>query len=290
MTVFDHLAPHERPELLRFCGYTAGLAEADIVAFGVPFDSSSSFRPGSRFAPAEMRRDSWGLESWSPQLKRDLEDHKVHDAGDLELPFGSTEEALRIVRQTCTAILKADKTPVMIGGEHTLSLAAIEALVAVYPDLHLLHFDAHTDLRPDYLGVRYSHASVIRRIYEVLGEKRIHSLGVRSGLASEFSFAEEKLDFHPFDLSEMDLAVKNIGSAPVYVSLDLDVLDPSVMPGTGTAEPGGVSYQEMVAAIYHLESLNPVGCDIMELAPSLDPSGASTAVAVKLLREMILML
>ncbi len=290
MSVFEHLPPQERPELLRFCGYTAELAEADIVVFGAPFDSSSSFRPGSRFAPAEMRRDSWGLESWSPQLKRDLENHNVHDAGDVELPFGSTEQALRIVRQIFKAIITADKTPVMIGGEHTLSLAAVEALAAVYPDLHFLHFDAHTDLRPDYLGVSLSHASVVRRIYEILGKNRIHSLGVRSGLPSEFSFAQENLDFYPFDLSQLDLAVQNIGTAPVYVSLDLDVLDPSVLPGTGTAEPGGVSYREMVAAIYQLSALNIVGCDLMELAPLLDPSGASTAVAVKLLREMILML
>lgn len=290
MSVFGHLSLQERPALLRFCGYTATEAEADIVVFGAPFDSSSSFRPGSRFAPAEMRRDSWGLESWSPELKRDLEDHKVHDAGDLELPFGSTEEALRLVRQSCSAITKAGKTPVMIGGEHTLSLGAVEALLEYYPDLHLLHFDAHTDLRTDYLGVRNSHASVIRRIYELLGDKRIHSLGIRSGLAEEFSFAEEKLDFHPFDLSGIEDAVRNIGAAPLYISLDLDVLDPSVLPGTGTAEPGGVTYKEMAAALYRLEALNIVGCDIMELAPSLDPSGASTAVAVKLLREMILLL
>lgn len=290
MAIFDHLPAPERPALLRFCGYAATEAEADIVVFGAPFDSSSSFRPGSRFAAAEMRRDSWGLESWSPRLKRDLEDHKVHDAGDLELPFGSTKEALRIVRQSCAAISEAGKTPVMIGGEHTLSLGAVEALLEFYPDLHLLHFDAHTDLRPDYLGVRNSHASVIRRIYELLGKNRIHSLGIRSGLAEEFTFAEENLDFHPFDLSGIGAAVKNIGTAPVYVSLDLDVLDPSVLPGTGTAEPGGVSYQEMLAAVYQLEGLNIVGCDMMELAPLLDISGASTAVAVKLLREMILLL
>ncbi|MDD4323529.1 MAG: agmatinase [Eubacteriales bacterium] len=290
MTVFYHLPLQERPELLRFCGYTAGLTEAAIVVFGAPYDSSSSFRPGSRFAPAEMRRDSWGLESWSPQLKRDLEDHNVHDAGDLELPFASSEEALRIVRQTCAAVAHAGKIPLMIGGEHTLTLSAIAALLDLHPDLHLLHFDAHTDLRTDYLGVELSHASVIRRIYELLGEKRIHSLGIRSGLAEEFTFAEKNLDFHPFDLSGMEEAVLNIGSAPVYVSLDLDVLDPSVMPGTGTAEPGGVSYEDLVAAIYKLENLNIVGSDMMELAPSLDPSGASTAVAVKLLREMILVL
>lgn len=290
MTLFDHLPPQERPALLSFCGCTATEEEANIVVFGAPYDSSSSFRPGSRFAPAEMRRDSWGLESWSPQLKRDLEEQKVHDAGDLELPFGSTEEALRLVRQSCTAILQAGKIPVMIGGEHTLSLAAVAALLASYPDLHLLHFDAHTDLREDYLGVRNSHASVIRRIYELLGDKRIHSLGIRSGLAEEFAFAEEKLDFHPFDLSGIGEAVKNIGRAPVYISLDLDVLDPSVLPGTGTAEPGGVSYQELLAAVYQLEDLNIVGCDIMELAPLLDPAGASTAVAVKLLRELMLLL
>lgn len=290
MTVFDHLPAHERPDLLRFCGYTATLSEAEYVVFGAPFDSTSSFRPGSRFAPAEMRRDSWGLETWSPQLKRDLEDRRVHDAGDLELPFGETGEALRMVQQICAAILQAEKTPIMLGGEHTLSLGAVRAAIEAYPDLHLLHFDAHTDLRPDYLGVEYSHASVIRRCYDLLGKKRIHSLGIRSGLAEEFAFAEENLDFHPFDLSGLHAAMELIGSAPVYVSLDLDVLDPSVMPGTGTAEPGGVSYQEMLKAIYQLEGLNIVGCDLVELTPPLDLSGASTAVAVKLLRELILVL
>ncbi len=273
-----------------FCGCEAPYENSRFVIFGAPFDGQTSFRPGARFAPDAMRRESWGLESYSPLLDRDLEDIGVADVGDLELPPGSTVESLRRVEKAVEIFLKDGKIPVMVGGDHSMTFGAIRAAVNRYPDLHIVHFDAHTDLRENYLGDPLSHGSVIRRAYELLGDGRIHSFGIRSGLREEFAFAREHMDFHPFTLEDIAMSIEKIGDAPVYVTIDLDVLDPSVCPGTGTPEPEGVSFSELRRALTILGKLNIVGTDLMELSPPCDSSGASTAVACKLLREWLLMI
>lgn len=272
-----------------FIGCADPYSEADTAIFGAPYDSTTSFRPGTRFAAQAMRPDSWGLETWSPYQDKDLDDYRICDMGDLELPFGQNEEALSLIEAQADALYVDGKQPVMIGGEHSVTLGAVRAAYKHHPRLRLIHFDAHTDLRDDYLGNPYSHASVIKRCWDILGDGRIHSFGIRSGLKEEFQWAKDHLDFHPFEvIGAADLPAEIPTGTPVYVTVDLDVLDPSVFPGTGTPEPGGVSFRELHEALISLRSLNVVGFDLVELSPHYDSSGVSTAVASKLLREMLL--
>ena len=262
---------------------------AKIVLFGAPFDSTTSFRPGTRFASRVMRSESFGLETYSPYLDKDLSDAKFYDAGDLELTFGDTKQALSDIKQFAKRILDEKKIPFLIGGEHLVSLPAIEAAADKYPDLRLIHFDAHTDLRDDYLGAKLSHATVIRRAYDVLGEGRIAQFGIRSGEREEFIFGKEHTNLHPFNFDGLEGHLKEIEGRPVYFTIDLDVLDPSVFPGTGTPEAGGVGFMELLnAAMLVIEKSKVVALDMVELSPHYDISGASTAVALKLLREMLI--
>ncbi len=273
-----------------FLGCEAQWEDARIVIFGAPFDSTTSFRPGTRFASKVMRGESFGLETYSPYQNLDLEEAAILDSGDLELCFGDTELALKDIEERAAEILEAGKLPFMIGGEHLVTLGAVRAAVKKYPDLHILHFDAHTDLREEYLGTRLSHASVIRRVWDLVGDDRIWQLGIRSGMREEFQWAKEHTHLSPFDLHAMPEALAALQGKPVYFTIDLDVMDPSVFPGTGTPEYGGVSFKELLAAALLGCGLNVVGCDLVELSPAYDQSGASTAAALKIMREMLLKL
>jgi agmatinase len=271
-----------------FIGCDKEYKDADIVIFGAPFDSTTSFRPGTRFASKVMRSESFGLETYSPYQDKDLCDINVFDGGDLELPFGNTERVLDEISAMTKTILNDEKIPVMIGGEHLVTLGSVREVAKKYPDLHIIHFDAHTDLREDYLGEKLSHATVIRRCHDILGDKRIFQFGIRSGEKYEFEFAKEHNFINKFDLNGLDEAIEAIGDKPVYFTLDLDVLDPSIFPGTGTPEAGGVSFNELLQAIIKIGKLNIVGADVNELSPVYDQSGVSTAVACKVLRELLL--
>ncbi|QUH26576.1 agmatinase [Serpentinicella alkaliphila] len=271
------------------CDYD--VEEAEIVMFGAPYDGTSSFRPGSRFAASRIRIDSYGLETYSPYLDLDLLDRKVHDAGDLEFAFGNRETVLDMIKTFVDSIYKAGKFPLMIGGEHLITLPAVEAAVKYYDDLVILHFDAHTDLRTDYLGETKSHATVIRNIWEFLGDGRIHQFCIRSGLKEEFDWAAQgHTNLNKFNYDNLEEVVNNIKNKPVYVTIDLDVLDPSIFPGTGTPEPGGISFSDLMKIIKIMSVLNIVGVDVVELSPDYDPTGVSTAVASKVIREMLLVL
>ena len=277
------------PNIMNFIAAEADFDEARAVIFGAPFDGTTSFRPGTRFGPGAIRAESDGIETYSPYQNKDLEDIAVFDSGDLLLPFGNTEAVLEEICARTAEILEAGKMPVMLGGEHLVTLGAVRAMVQKYPELHIIHFDAHTDLRDDYLGERLSHATVIRRCHDLLGDGRIHQLGIRSGERAEWDFAFAHTDFHPFNVKDVLDVVLALGSdVPVYVTLDLDVLDPSLFCGTGTPEAGGVFFQDLEEALLALEALNVVGFDMNELSPHYDASGVSTAVACKVLREMLL--
>lgn len=273
-----------------FLGCDCDYEDADIVLFGAPFDSTTSYRPGARFGSRAIRAESYGLETYSPYQDKDLNDYRVFDSGELELCFGSAEAALADVQERTQVILNDGKRPVMLGGEHLLTLGAVRALLERYPDLCIIHFDAHTDLREDYLGAPLSHASVIRRCWELLGDHRIWQFGIRSGERAEFMWAKDHTFLRPFDFEGLAQAVQAIGSRPVYFTLDLDVLDPAFFCGTGTPEAGGVSFLSLLEAIKTVCTGNVVGCDVMELAPPLDQSGASTALACKVVRELLLAL
>lgn len=272
-----------------FIAAEAAFDDARAVLFGAPFDGTTSFRPGTRFGPQAIRAESDGIETYSPYQNKDLEDIAVFDSGDLLLPFGNTEAVLSMIEARTQEILDAGKMPVMIGGEHLVTLGAVRAMVKKYPDLHIIHFDAHADLRDDYLGECLSHATVLRRSWDLFGDGRIHQFGIRSGERSEFEFALEHTDFHPFNVKDVLDVVLALGDkVPVYVTLDLDVLDPSLFCGTGTPEAGGIFFQDLEEALLALEALNVVGFDMNELSPHYDASGVSTAVACKVLREMLL--
>ncbi len=275
-----------------FIGCDSEYDEAKIVLFGAPFDSTTSFRPGARFGSAAMRHESFGIETYSPYQDEDLEDYNVFDSGDMELCFGSANEALSDIEKRAETILNDGKLPLLIGGEHLVTLGAVRAVAKKYEDLHIIHFDAHADLRDDYLGVKLSHACVIRRCHELVGDGHIHQFCIRSGERDEFRFANEHTDMHRFDFTGLDEVVETLkkDNVPVYFTIDLDCLDPSAFPGTGTPEAGGVSFMQLLSAIEKVSEANIVGVDVNELAPMLDTSGASTAMACKVLRELMLAL
>ena len=272
-----------------FIGFENSFEESKAVLFGAPFDGTTSFKPGARFAPSAMREDSWGLESYSPYLEKDLEDLKLFDYGNLELPFGDKKNALRMIQEHVQKIIDANKIPVMIGGEHLVSLALVKALSKKYDDLNIIHFDAHTDLREDYLGEALSHATVLRRIYDQVGDGKVNQFCIRSGLKEEFEWAKKHTHLEKFTYNTLDSCVRRLKNKPVYITIDLDVFDPSVFPGTGTPEPGGIDFHDMINIIQTLSKLeNVVGMDVVELSPKYDASGVSTAVACKTLRELVL--
>ncbi len=273
-----------------FIGCEADYLDSDVVLFGAPFDGTASFRPGTRFGPSAIRNESFGIETYSPYCDRDLSEMKIFDGGDLELPFGNPQKALDMIYENTKAILDDGKIPVMLGGEHLISYGSVKAVYEKYPDLQVIHLDAHTDLREEYLGEKLSHASVMRLIWEFLGDKKIHQFGIRSGEKVEFDFAKKHTNLHKFDLEGFEEIKSKCKDIPLYFSLDLDVLDPSIFWGTGTTEAGGVTFKELMKVILQLKDLNIVGCDINELSPHYDNSGASTAVACKVTREILLQL
>lgn len=271
-----------------FIGCESEYIDANIVIFGAPFDSTTSFRPGTRFASKAIRNDSFSIETYSPYQDKDLTDISVFDGGDLELSFGNPKKALKQIEDYTAQIISDDKIPVMIGGEHLVSLGAIKAVSEKYKNLKIIHFDAHTDLRQDYLGEELSHATVMRRVWELVGDNNIFQFGIRSGEKEEFEWAKSHIFTNKFNFEGLSEVIKSIDGNPVYFSIDLDILDPSIFPGTGTPDAGGVTFKELLNACFEVSKLNIVGLDINELSPIYDQTGASTAVATKLLRELLL--
>lgn len=281
-----------KPNVENFIGCDSDYSAAKIVLYGAPFDSTTSFRPGARFGPAAMRHESFGLETYSPYQDADLTDCAVFDSGDMELCFGSSEAALADIEARAAEILADGKLPLLLGGEHLVTLGAVRAAVKKYPNLHIIHFDAHADLRDDYLGAKLSHACVIRRCHELVGDGRIHQFCIRSGEREEFAFAKEHTQMQKFTFDGLEETVAQLKAdgTPVYFTIDLDCLDPAVFAGTGTPEAGGVSFVQLLAALRCVCTGNVIGADVNELAPMLDASGVSTATACKVLRELLLAL
>lgn len=272
-----------------FIGCDNEYDESRIVIFGAPFDGTTSYRPGTRFAAAAMRNESTGIETYSPYQDRDLEDYNIFDGGDLEFVFGNPAKNIAIIKEYVSELLKDNKIPAMIGGEHLVTLGAVQAVAEKYNDLHIIHFDAHADLRDDYLGEKLSHATVLHRVWDIVGDNKIFQFGIRSGEKGEFEFAKNHTYMNKFDMKTLDEVIAKLKNKPVYITIDLDVLDSSVFPGTGTPEAGGITFKELINAIMLFQNLeNIVAFDINELSPMLDASGASTACACKVLREMLL--
>ncbi|WP_317407317.1 agmatinase [Fournierella massiliensis] len=274
-----------------FMGCDKGPRFASTMLFGAPFDSTTSYRPGTRFGSAAIRHESYGIESYSPYQNKDLEDANVIDLGDLELCFGDVNKALDRIEERTRHVLHASKRPFMLGGEHLVTLGAFRAVAAMYPDVHIIHFDAHADLRDDYLGAKLSHACVLRRCWELVGDGRIHQFGIRSGDREEFAWGRTHVSTRRFDFEGLEETLNQLEGKPVYFTVDLDVMDPSIFPGTGTPEPGGVTFDALRQAVTLVCSrAKVVGCDVNELSPHYDQSGVSTIVACKIVREMLLAL
>ncbi|CAI3460623.1 agmatinase [Enterococcus cecorum] len=276
------------PNIETFIACESSYEDAQTVLFGAPYDSTTSYRPGTRFASRAIRSESFGLETYSPYQDKDLEEIQVFDSGDLELSFGRVDLALADIKARTQTILADNKRPFMIGGEHLVTLPAVEATFEKYPDLQVIQFDAHTDLREAYLDAKLSHATVIRRIHDFLGDGKIHQFGIRSGERAEFQFAKEHTNLHKYNLDGLKETVAALKDTPVYLTIDLDVFDPGVFPGTGTPEAGGIFFMEFVESLKLISQLNIVALDVNELSPTLDQSGASTALACKVVRELLL--
>lgn len=262
--------------------------EAKIIILGCPYDGTSTFRPGARFGPSSIRRASWGIETYSPYFSLDLEEIPIHDMGDLEFPLGEKKTSLDLIRKAIKSILSAKKIPVSLGGDHLITLPIIEELFKIYPDLHLIQIDAHTDLRDNYLGEKLSHSTVMKRILEILGNERIFQIGIRSGSEEEFKLAKKINSIKPPIKAEMKKIVRSIKNKPIYVTVDLDAIDPSLIPGVGTPEPGGLTFQQFISILNEFKYLNIVGFDIVELTPDYDHTQVSSITASIILREMIL--
>lgn len=277
---------------LSFQSCDAEYNDSNVVIFSAPLDTTTSFRPGTRFAGNAIRVESMGIEWYSPYKEMNLKDYQTSDIGDLNIPMGHVERSLDIIYQTAKNILADNKKVMMIGGEHLVTYPVVKAYHEIYPNLKIIHLDAHTDLRDEFMGMKLSHATVIKRCYDLLGDRQIYQFGIRSGDKHEFDFAKNGHTYmEKFSIDTLSQIVDEIKDSPVYITIDLDVLDPSVLPGTGTPEPGGISFKELLQATKIFEKLNHVvGADIVELAPKIDPTDVSTAVAAKLLREMVLLL
>lgn len=261
------------------------------VIYGMPMDFTVSFRPGSRFGPPRIREVSIGLEEYSPYLDRSLEDITYFDAGDLLLPFGNAARSLDIIGDFVRGVLADGKMPVGLGGEHLCSWPIFQEVYAKYPDLAIIHFDAHADLREQYEGEPLSHSTPLRKAAGLIGGKNIYQFGIRSGSREEWQFGKENVNFYPFEVLEpLKKVLPSLAGRPVYLSIDIDVLDPSCAPGTGTAEAGGITSKELLEAVHAIarSDVNVVGCDLVEVAPAYDPTEQTQIVASKVIREMLL--
>ncbi|MFF2447286.1 agmatinase [Neobacillus sp. NPDC058068] len=266
--------------------------ESQVVLYGMPMDWTVSYRPGSRFGPSRIREVSIGLEEYSAYLDRELDEVKYFDAGDIPLPFGNAQRSLDLIEEFVDQILAAGKFPLGMGGEHLVSWPVMKAVYKKYPDLAIIHFDAHTDLRENYEGEPLSHSTPIRKIAELIGPKNVYSFGIRSGMKEEFEWAKQNgMHISKFEVLEpLKEILPTLAGRPVYVTIDIDVLDPAHAPGTGTVDCGGITSKELLASIHAIarSEVNVVGGDLVEVAPIYDPSEQTANTASKLLREMLL--
>ena len=272
-----------------FMGSRRDPAGCRVGLFGVPYDGTTSFQPGTRFGPAAIREVSQGLETYCPQLDLDLEDLAYADLGAVDIPFGAPEPVVNAVQQATTAVLDLGLSPLMLGGEHSISSGAVAAVANQHPDLVLVQLDAHADLREEWLGARHSHACAMRRCLEVLPSGDLLQLAIRSGTRSEFHelhSSGRRMD----DVQALRDAMAPWTGRPIYLTVDLDWFDPAVLPGTGTPEPGGFLWRDFAAVVDVLSGHRLVAGDVVELAPQLDSSGVSSVLAAKVTRSLILLL
>ncbi|WP_430790126.1 agmatinase [Virgibacillus flavescens] len=266
--------------------------KAQAVIYGMPMDWTASFRPGARFGPGRIREASIGLEEYSPYMDKHLEEVAYFDAGDIPLPFGNAERSLVLIEEYIDQLLSHGKFPLGLGGEHLVTWPVIKAMHRQHPDMAFIHIDAHADLRLEYEGEVLSHSTPVRKVCELIGAENVFSFGIRSGMREEFQFAKESgMHMSKFHVAEpLRKILPTLSGRKVYVTIDIDVLDPAFAPGTGTAEAGGISSSELLEAIQLISDsdIEVVGADLVEVAPAYDPSDQTAIAASKFVREMLL--
>ena len=277
-----------------FMGAKRSIDNCKVSLLGVPYDGTSCFRPGSRFGPSAIREDSYGIETYCPQLDLDLEDINYADLGSLDVPIGNTKLIIDYVQEATDILIKNNLKPIIIGGEHSITSGVIRSIITDYPDLIMIQLDAHADLRDEWLGNKFSHACTMKRCLEILPSKKIFQIGIRSGTKLEFIEMKSTKRFIPHDVGEhakyLEKALEGFKEIPIYLTFDLDWFDPSVLPGTGTPEPGGYLWRDFAAIVEVLKSHNLIGADVVELSPKLDNSGISSILAAKVIRSLIMLL
>lgn len=272
-----------------FMGSSQDIAECGKVIIGLPMDATTSFRPGTRLAPYRVREVSEGLEEYSIYQDKSLEEIKFYDAGDVTIPFGNVTESLRRMENVVSEILSMNKKVYSIGGEHLVTLPVVKAYREKFSNLVVIQLDAHADLRTDYLGESLSHASVMRHVIEYIGKGNLYQLGIRSGTRDELKYAALMSNMYLDQLSAVLSEVKaGVGCRPVYLTVDIDVVDPAYAPGTGTPEPGGVSARELLKSLLELAELNIVGFDVVEISPPYEKGDNTSILGAKIMREALL--
>ncbi|KJS81021.1 MAG: agmatinase [Peptococcaceae bacterium BICA1-8] len=272
-----------------FISSTEIYEEADTVIIGIPMDFTVSYRPGTRMGPQQIRTVSYGIEEYSFYCNKDLRDYSFFDGGDLALPFGNVTRSIEIIEKTAKKVIQDKKFAIYLGGEHLVSWPLIKAYAENFSNLAILHFDAHADLRENYAGESNSHATVIRKVCEKIGGQNVYQFGIRSGDKEEYDYAIKNTNMYVNEvLDPLRKVIKLLGQRPVYITLDIDIVDPAYAPGTGTPEPGGCTSQEILRAILEMNTLNIVGMDIVEVSPPNDHSDRTALLAAKLVREAIL--
>ena len=255
--------------------------EGKVTIFGVPYDSTTCFRPGARFGPDGIRFFSENLEEYSLALGKSLEEVDFCDAGNLEVP--ADPEGMV---DSVYSFVKGVEVPVLLGGEHSVTYPVVKALSERYANLTVVHFDAHADLRDSYSGTPYSHACVMKRVLD-LGVSVVQ-VGIRSATKEEAELRRQNPNITVVDsLSELLFLLPRLGT-PLYFSVDIDFFDPSYAPGTGTPEPPGASPVEFFDLIYKLPAVSVVGFDVVEVSPPYDPSGITQMLAAKIVRELLI--
>ncbi len=277
-----------------FMGAKRSIENCKVAIYGVPYDGTTSFKPGTRFGPSAIREVSHSLESYCPQLNQDLNDINFADLGELEITYGAPEPVVAAVKSSTQKILSLDLKPLMLGGEHSISSGAVAAAAEIHKDLILIQLDAHADLRDNWLGSRHSHACAMRRCLEVLPSEKLFQIGIRSGSKEEFKELHQQnrliqqISGNPS--TDLSKALKPFLGKPIYITVDLDWFDPSVLPGTGTPEPGGYFWKDFASVIDVLKNHTLIGADIVELSPQLDTSGISSVLAAKVVRSLTMVL
>ncbi len=277
-----------------YIGAKRNIENCKVSLLGVPYDGTSCFRPGSRFGPSAVREDSYGIETYCPELNLDLEDINFSDLGSLDVPIGDSKLIIKYVKDATNILLNNNLKPLIIGGEHSITSGIISSVVMNYPDLIMIQLDAHADLRDEWLGNKFSHACSMKRCLEILPSKKIFQIGIRSGTKIEFLEMKNSKSLIPKELGDkanhLEKVLEDYKGIPIYLTFDLDWFDPSILPGTGTPEPGGYFWRDFSAIVKVLRSHNLIGADVVELAPKLDDSGISSILAAKVVRSLIMLL